>query len=354
MTFAVAESEIDVLLVEPTGEGAPGLGEQLAEANESLTIHSVTDVGRARAVLRDTVIDCAVCVHDPPSIDGLEVLSAIRERTPELPVLLAVDTERSARSVLDTGATDVVSLIDGRIDRDVVTNRIENAVAGSRDRDKFEQVFEQATDGIAIHDPRTGAVLESNARLAELLGYDPDDPAPVGIEDFAAGAFPAHLLMISNLYGDHEVGGQRVSKGTVINFFVNRALAGEPITVYEPGTQSRNYVHVDDVARVYVHSAERLLDRRERGATGVETFAVASEEDPSVTTVAERVRTIAREEAGLDPEVRLVENPRGNETLVEEFAVDTSRTREVLGWEPRHGVEETIRALIRRKATDGA
>jgi CheY-like chemotaxis protein len=131
MTFAVAESEIDVLLVEPTGEDAPGLGEQLAGANESLTIHSVTDVGRARAVLRDTVIDCAVCVHDPPSIDGLEVLSAIRERTPELPVLLAVDTERSARSVLDTGATDVVSLIDGRIDRDVVTNRIENAAGAS-------------------------------------------------------------------------------------------------------------------------------------------------------------------------------------------------------------------------------
>ncbi|WP_049936210.1 PAS domain S-box protein [Haloplanus natans] len=190
MTFAVAESDIEVLLVEPTGEDTLGLGEQLAEANESLTIHSVTDIGRARAVLRDTVVDCAVCVHDPPSIDGLAVLSAIRERTPELPVLLAVDTECSARSVLDTGATDVVSLIDGRIDRDIVTNRIENAVAGSRDRGKFEQVFEQATDGIAIHDPGTGAVLESNARLAELLGYDPDDPESVGIEEFAAGTEP--------------------------------------------------------------------------------------------------------------------------------------------------------------------
>jgi len=190
MTFAVAESDIDVLLVEPTGEDTPGLGEQLAEADESLTIHSVADVERALAVLRDAVIDCVVCVHDPPSIDGVEVLSAIRERTPELPVLLAVDTERSARSVLDTGATDVVSLIDGRVDRGVVTNRIENAVAGSRDRGKFEQVFEQATDGIAIHDPETGAVLEANARLAELLGYDSDDPASVGIEDFAAGEAP--------------------------------------------------------------------------------------------------------------------------------------------------------------------
>jgi UDP-glucose 4-epimerase len=173
------------------------------------------------------------------------------------------------------------------------------------------------------------------------------------IEDMAAGAFPAHLYLKSNLYGEHEVGGRTVSKGTVINFFVNRALAGEPITVYEPGTQSRNYVHVEDVARVYVHSAERLLAARARGETGAETFTVASEEDPSVMTVAERVAAIAREEADLDPEVRLVENPRGNETLVEEFAVDTSRTREVLGWEPEHDVEGTIRELIRRKTGDG-
>jgi len=174
------------------------------------------------------------------------------------------------------------------------------------------------------------------------------------IEDTAEGAFPAHLYLKSNLYGEHAIDGRRISKGTVINFFVNRALAGEPITVYEPGTQARNYVHVDDVARVYVHSAERLLDRRERGETGAETYAVASEEDPSVMTVAERVRAIAREETGLDPEVRLVENPRGNETLVEEFGVDTSRTREALGWAPEHGVDETIRELIRKKAASGA
>ncbi|MEF8857054.1 MAG: NAD-dependent epimerase/dehydratase family protein, partial [Haloplanus sp.] len=45
------------------------------------------------------------------------------------------------------------------------------------------------------------------------------------IETFADGAFPAVQFMISNLYGAHTVDGQAVSKGTVINFFVDRALS---------------------------------------------------------------------------------------------------------------------------------
>ncbi|MUW13208.1 NAD-dependent epimerase/dehydratase family protein [Halorubrum sp. CBA1125] len=174
------------------------------------------------------------------------------------------------------------------------------------------------------------------------------------IEAFAADAFPAHLFLKSNLYGEHAIDGQRVSKGTVINFFVNRALSGEPLTVYEPGTQSRNYVHVDDVARAYVHSTEHLLDRLDAGETGVEKFEIASDEDPSVQAVAERVQAIAAEERGEHVAVELVENPRGeDETLVEDFTVDTTKARTELGWEPTHSVESSIRRLLGDTATDG-
>ena len=168
------------------------------------------------------------------------------------------------------------------------------------------------------------------------------------IETLAGGddGFPATLFMISNLYGSHEVGGRPVSKGTVINFFVRRALAGEPLPVYEPGTQARNFVHVKDVARAFVQGAERLVDRQRDDETGAVRYELASEEDPSVMAVAEAVQRLAREERGFEPEVRLVENPREGETLVEEFAVDTARIRAELGWEPRESVEATIRELL--------
>jgi len=167
------------------------------------------------------------------------------------------------------------------------------------------------------------------------------------VEDFADGAFPAHQFMISNLYGSHEIDGQHVSKGTVTNFFVGRALAGETLTVYEPGTQARNYIHVVDVARAYVRSVERLADQLAAGETGVTKYELATDEDPSVGDLAELVQRLAREERDIEVDVELVENPRaGEETLVSEFPVDTTRANEELGWDTERTLEATVREAL--------
>ena len=244
------------------------------------------------------------------------------------------------------------------------------AISGVDDcEEKSDLAYEvnvQGTNNVAWFCRKTGAALIfpfSMATLGDPVEFPitvdhPRDPmnwygrtkllSERAIEDFADGAFPAHEFMISNLYGEHEIGGQRVSKGTVINFFVDRALAGEPLTVYEPGDQARNYIHVKDVARAYLRSAERLVDQLSAGETGVEKYAIASDEDPGITTVAEMVRDAAAEEIGFEPEVQLVENPR-EETLVSDFAVDTSRARETLGWEPEQRVAETVRETLRSR-----
>jgi nucleoside-diphosphate-sugar epimerase len=210
--------------------------------------------------------------------------------------------------------------------------------------------------GAAMAFPYSMAVLGDPASFPITVGMERDPLNWYGrtkvlgeraIETMAEGAFPATLFMISNLYGSHEVDGRTVSKGTVINFFVNRALAGEPLTVYEPGTQARNFVHVRDVASGFVRATANLVERRAADETGTVRYELASDEDPSVMAVAETVQRLAREERGIDPEMRLVENPRAGETFVEEFGVDTSRIREELGWKPRESVEATIRELLR-------
>jgi UDP-glucose 4-epimerase len=73
-----------------------------------------------------------------------------------------------------------------------------------------------------------------------------------------------------------------------------------------------------------------LLEQLRAGETGATAYEIASERDSSVMAIAETVQRIAREELDIDPEVRLVENPRSAETLVEEFLVDTSKAREEL------------------------
>lgn len=163
---------------------------------------------------------------------------------------------------------------------------------------------------------------------------------------FADDVFPAHLFLKSNLYGEHVVDGTEVGKPTVINFFVNRALAGETLTVYEPGTQARNFVHVKDVARAYVRSAERLVEQLECGETWTETYELASDEDMSVMEVAETVRRIAREKGESEVDIELVANPRAGETMVTEFGVNISKANDQLEWSSRESVTESVCRLL--------
>jgi len=252
-------------------------------------------------------------------------------------------------------------------DADVVVHL--GAVSGvddcSENPDRAYEVNVAGTNHVAWHCRKTGTALAfpfsmatiGDPREFPITVEHPRDPLNwygrtkvLGervIDTFAEDAFPAHQFMISNLYGSHFLDGREVTKGTVINFFVDRALAGEPLTVYEPGSQARNYVHVRDVARAFRLSAERLATLTTAGETGVEKFTLASDETPSVMAVAELVARVAHEERGLDADVALVENPRSAETTVEQFPVDTTRTDETLGWEPKESVEATVRELIR-------
>ncbi|OYR82588.1 oxidoreductase [Halorubrum sp. C191] len=255
-------------------------------------------------------------------------------------------------------------------------NRLEDALAGvdvvchlaaisgvddcDENPDLAYEVNVTGTNNVAWFCRKTGAALAFPFSMAVLgdpeefpiTADQPRDPlnwygrtkllGERSIEAFADGAFPAHLFLKSNLYGEHVVDGTEVGKPTVINFFVNRALAGETLTVYEPGTQARNFVHVKDVARAYVRSAERLLEQLDRGVTGTETYEIASDEEMSVMELAEIVREGTREERDINVDVELVQNPRSAETMVEEFGVDVSAAREELGWENRERVNKSI------------
>jgi UDP-glucose 4-epimerase len=238
------------------------------------------------------------------------------------------------------------------------------AISGVDDCDENQdlayEVNVTGTNNVAWFCRKTGAALVFPFSMAVLgdpeefpiTADQPRDPlnwygrtkllGERSIEAFADGAFPAHLFLKSNLYGEHIVDGTEVGKPTVINFFVNRALAGETLTVYEPGTQARNFVHVKDVARAYVRSAERLVEQLERGETGTETYEIASDEDMSVMEVAEIVRKVVREGCEIRAEIELIENPRAGETMVDEFEVDISHTKSQLGWIPDNKIRASI------------
>ncbi|WP_330631275.1 NAD-dependent epimerase/dehydratase family protein [Halocatena halophila] len=164
------------------------------------------------------------------------------------------------------------------------------------------------------------------------------------VDSMAPEAFPAQCFIKANLFGAHEIDGQVVSRNNVVQLFTERALRGDDLSVYEPGTQARNYLHVGDAARAYVRSVETVLERRSNGTTGVEKFEIAADNSPSVLDVAGLVQEIAAER-GHSVGIERVENPR-TETLVSDFAVDTTTAESLLDWEAQHGLTESIEELF--------
>ena len=77
-----------------------------------------------------------------------------------------------------------------------------------------------------------------------------------------------------NVYGPRERMGQY---GTLIEIFRKKRLAGEPLTVFSPGTQTRTFTHVEDTVAGLI-----LVGEKGKG----DGYCISAEEEHSVLDVA--------------------------------------------------------------------
>ncbi len=137
-------------------------------------------------------------------------------------------------------------------------------------------------------------------------------------------------LRFFNVYGE----GQKTTAyyTSVINHFVNRLQRGEPPVIDGKGEQSMDFIHVHDIARATVLALESEQDNQPVNVgTGIDT---------SIATLAR----ILIDAVGVDVQPQF--NPR--DVLVSRRAADTTRAREVLGFEPTITVEEGMTNLVKR------
>jgi UDP-glucose 4-epimerase len=136
-------------------------------------------------------------------------------------------------------------------------------------------------------------------------------------------------LRFFNVYGE----GQKTTAyyTSVINHFVNRLKNGEPPVIDGEGKQSMDFIHVVDIARSVVMALEAEKDNTVVNVgTGVDT------------SIADLARILI-DAVGVD--VEPIFNPR--KVLVARRAADTTRAKEVLGFEPTISVRDGMTALIR-------
>ena len=122
-----------------------------------------------------------------------------------------------------------------------------------------------------------------------------------------------------NVYGP----GERSDKyGTVIEIFRNQAAAGKALTVVSPGTQKRNFTHVDDII-------DGLLLIGERGQG--DEFGLGAAQAFSVLEAAQL----------FTDEITLLPERPGNRIS---SRLDTTKA-EALGWSPKRTLPEYVASL---------
>ncbi|MBC7248435.1 MAG: SDR family oxidoreductase [Actinobacteria bacterium] len=133
------------------------------------------------------------------------------------------------------------------------------------------------------------------------------------------------ILRIFNTYGPR----MRREDGRVIPNFIQQALAGEPLTVYGDGAQTRSFCYIDDM----VEGLCRALASEE--AAG-EVINLGSDEEMTVLELAEKIRECL---ASPSPTTFLPlpeDDPQRRRP-------DLAKARRILGWEPVTDLGEGLR-----------
>jgi UDP-glucose 4-epimerase len=131
---------------------------------------------------------------------------------------------------------------------------------------------------------------------------------------------PYAITYFYNVYGPREI--QTGKYATLIALFKEKMKQGEPLTIVSPGTQKRNFTHIDDII-------DGLIMVGENGYG--DEFGIGSGEAFSIKEVAQMY----------GGEIQMLPERRGNRMSAE---VITEKTK-ALGWRPKRKLAEYIEGL---------
>jgi UDP-glucose 4-epimerase len=130
--------------------------------------------------------------------------------------------------------------------------------------------------------------------------------------------------------------GSGLRPNSVFRIFLDKARAGEPLTIQGDGSQGRQFTHASDIARAFLLAAQAK-------ASG-EAFNVVAPETVTIKELAERIAERFQTELSFGP-------PRAGD--VPPATVSSKRAEEALGWTADvafdEGLDEFIAAELRRE-----
>jgi UDP-glucose 4-epimerase len=160
------------------------------------------------------------------------------------------------------------------------------------------------------------------------------------IDEFLALAYwkerklPVIIVRFFNTVGPRQTG----QYGMVIPNFVRQALAGEPITVFGDGTQSRAFTHVADVVGALI---KLVLEPKAIG----QVINIGNMQEISIEALAERVRTLA----GSKSPIKHIPYDEAYESGFEDMprrVPDLTRIKSLIEYDPKHDLDSILTQVI--------
>ena len=177
---------------------------------------------------------------------------------------------------------------------------------------------------------------------AKQLPLNEDTPwsplSPYGVSKLAGGLYintysslhglEGTTLALANVYGPRQ---DPHGEAGVVAIFAGKLLEGEPCTIYGTGTQTRDFVYVEDVASAFMASIEKGDGKLLNIGTGTETSIQHLYKEMALAV-------------GIDsaPE-------RGTERSgeIERSSLDPSLAEKILGWKPKTSLRDGIHSTLK-------
>ncbi len=189
-----------------------------------------------------------------------------------------------------------------------------------------------------------GALGPDDAAFDESTAYDPRSPysASKASSDHLVRAWhetfglQTIITNCSNNYGPFHFPEK------LIPLMIIKSLAGEPLPVYGAGENVRDWLFVDDHARA-------IISAFEDGSPG-ETYAIGGNAERTnidvVKTVCDLIDELAEPLSSGEPRRSLIEFVTDRPGHDLRYAVDASKAKAELGWEPSVTFEEGLRSTV--------
>lgn len=132
---------------------------------------------------------------------------------------------------------------------------------------------------------------------------------------------PYAITYFYNVYGPREI--QEGKYATLIALFKNKIKNNLPLTVVSPGTQKRNFTHIDDIISGLI-----LVGENGHG----DEFGIGSDESFSILEVANMFKG----------KIEMLSERKGNR-LTSDTVTDKTKA---LGWTAKHSLEDYIKDFL--------